>query len=187
MPQGTNVSDRQNCPPCGLQVPLGRGFRHMLRCSGKPPIQSTFTNYVRYAMNENAPPSIPGGAENVSMRGFNLYIGPIWQISKSADGMSARFAFVPDAKHMNGAGTVHGGMLMAFADVAMSRTARLGPERGSNTVSLTADFVGPGKQGELIEAHVRVSRRTRTLVFMSADIVAEGRMLLVATGVWKLA
>jgi uncharacterized protein (TIGR00369 family) len=148
---------------------------------------TTFTNYVRPSMTELAPPSIPEGAENVSLRGFNHFIGPIWQLSRSEDGMSARFAFVPDTKHMNGAGSVHGGMLMAFADISMSRTAREGRERGSNTVSLTADFVGPGKQGELIEAHVRVSRRTRTLVFMSADIMAGDRMLLVATGVWKLA
>jgi uncharacterized protein (TIGR00369 family) len=138
-------------------------------------------------MNEIVPASIPEGAQNVSMRGFNLFVGPVWQLAISDDGTSGHFAFVPEAKHMNGAGSVHGGMLMAFADMAMSRTARHGSERGSNTVSLTADFVGPGKQGELIEARVRVSRRTRTLVFLSADVTAGDRVLLVATGVWKLA
>jgi uncharacterized protein (TIGR00369 family) len=138
-------------------------------------------------MNEIAPPSIPEGAENVSLRGFNRFIGPIWQISKSGDGLSAHFAFVADAKHMNGSGAVHGGMLMAFADIAMSRTARAGGGQGCNTVSLTADFVGPGKLGDLIEARVRVTRRTRTLVFQSSDIVVADRILLVATGVWKLA
>jgi hypothetical protein len=31
-----------------------------------------------------------------------------------------------------------------------------------------------------------VTRRTRTLVFQSTDIVCEDRMLMVATGLWKI-
>ena len=88
---------------------------------------------------------------------------------------------------MNAAGSVHGGLLMTFADVAMSRSARdAAGVNGCNTVSLSADFVGPGRLGDRIEAHVRVTRRTRTLVFQSADIKAEDRILMVVTGLWKI-
>lgn len=133
---------------------------------------------------------IPAGAENISVVGFNHYVGPIYRLAAGGDGMSARFAFVAEQKHMNSAGSVHGGMLMTFADIAMSQTARLGVTsemaRAGGTVSLTADFVGPGRLGDLIEANVRVTRRTRTLAFLSADIVAGDRPLLVATGLWKI-
>jgi uncharacterized protein (TIGR00369 family) len=129
---------------------------------------------------------LPKDAECISRGGFNLYAGPFWRLTAVPDG-SARYSFVVEPKHMNSAGSVHGGLLMTFADVAMSRTARLVTGADAcNTVSLTADFVGPGKLGDMIEAIVRVSRRTRTLVFQSADIVAAERVLMVATGLWKI-
>lgn len=137
------------------------------------------------------PSRIPDGAENVSIVGFNHFVGPIYRLSADADGMGARFGFIAEQKHMNSAGSVHGGMLMTFADIAMSQTTRLGvprdtPPKAGGTVSLSADFVGPGRLGDLIEAKVRVTRRTRTLAFLSADIVAGDRPLLVATGLWKI-
>lgn len=136
------------------------------------------------------PAKIPAGAENISVVGFNHYVGPVYRLSTEPDGTGARFGFVAEAKHMNSAGSVHGGMLMSFADIAMSQTARLGVTnevaRGFGTVSLTADFVGPGRLGDFIEAKVRVTRRTRTLAFLSADIFAGDRPLLVATGLWKI-
>lgn len=132
-------------------------------------------------------PRLPAGAENISSGGFNLYAGPFWRLSADANGMGARYAFIVQPKHMNGSGSVHGGLLMTFADVAMSRTARHAAGVDScNTVSLTADFIGPGKLGDLIEAIVRVTRRTRTMVFQSADITAGGRVLMAATGLWKI-
>jgi len=79
-------------------------------------------------------------------------------------------------------------MLMTFADVSMSQAARaVFDGKGCNTVSLSCDFVSPGKFGELIESRVRVTRRTRTMVFISAEVVAGDRPLLIATGLWKLA
>src|SRR5262249_37407827 len=134
-------------------------------------------------MSDTKPHSLlPPGAECISTTGFNLFAGPFYRLSATPDGMVARYCFVVEAKHMNGAGSVHGGLLMTFADVAMSRTARTvaGVDR-CNTVSLTADFIGPGRLGELIEATVRVTRKTRTLVFQSADIAAGARTVLVAT------
>jgi uncharacterized protein (TIGR00369 family) len=134
---------------------------------------------------------IPDGAENVSIVGFNHFVGPIYRLSVDADGMGGRFGFIAEQKHMNSAGSVHGGMLMTFADVAMSQVTRLGVPRDTapksgGTVSLTADFVGPARLGELIEAKVRVTRRTRTIAFMSADIFCGDRPILVATGLWKI-
>ena len=76
---------------------------------------------------------------------------------------------------------------MTFMDVAMSQSARSGTEAtGSNTVSLTCDFVGPGRLGDVIEAQVRVTRRTRTMVFLSGELRVGERVLLVGTGLWKI-
>jgi hypothetical protein len=39
----------------------------------------------------------------------------------------------------------------------------------------------------MVEARVRVSRRARTMVFLAAELLAGDRLLLVATGLWKVA
>jgi uncharacterized protein (TIGR00369 family) len=133
------------------------------------------------------PAGIPPEAEYASTAGFNKYIGPLYRLPDAEEGAVKRFAFVAADKHMNGAGTVHGGMLMSFLDTAMSRTSRIvSGAKSCSTVSLNCDFVGPGKFGDTIEARVRVTRRTRTMVFVSAELAAAGRTLAVATGLWKL-
>jgi len=132
------------------------------------------------------PPSIPEGAIEVSVAGFNRYVGPLYRLPEGQEEAVKRFAFVVTAKHMNAAGSIHGGMLMTFMDAAMGQTARAGSTAtGSNTVSLNCDFVGPGRLGDLIEARVRVTRRARTMVFLSGELVVGERTLLVATGLWK--
>jgi uncharacterized protein (TIGR00369 family) len=133
----------------------------------------------------DVPNGLPPGAENISIGGFNLYAGPIWRLP--ADGEVRRFALVVADKHMNGSGSVHGGMLMTFADVSMSQASRaVSGAQSCSTVSLTCDFVGPGKLGETLECRVRVTRHTRTMVFLSADIVAGERVVAAATGLWKI-
>jgi acyl-coenzyme A thioesterase PaaI-like protein len=132
-----------------------------------------------------AAPALPEGAENTSVAGFNKFAGPFYRLED--DGDVRRFAFVALPHHMNGAGTVHGGLLMTFADIAMSRTSRLISGAGScSTVALTCDFVGPGRLGDLIVARVRATRQTRTLVFLGAELATAARIVLTATGLWKI-
>jgi uncharacterized protein (TIGR00369 family) len=132
-----------------------------------------------------APQSLPAEAENISRGGFNAFAGPFWRLPP--DGDIHRFALLVEPKHMNGSGSLHGGVLMTFADIAMSQVSRkVSGAPGCSTVSLTCDFVGPGKLADVVEARVRVTRQTRTLVFLSADIVAGERVLAVATGLWKI-
>jgi len=128
---------------------------------------------------------LPPGAENISRGGFNLHAGPIWRLAD--EGAVRRFALPVGEKHMNGSGSVHGGLLMTFADISMSQTSRaVSGAAGCSTVSLTCDFVGPAKLGEILECRVRVTRLTRTMVFLSADIGVGERPVAVATGLWKI-
>jgi acyl-coenzyme A thioesterase PaaI-like protein len=132
--------------------------------------------------------ALPPDAVKVGTVGFNIYAGPIYRLSDENDGEIKHFAFLPEHKHMNGSGSVHGGMLMTFADVSMSQSARsVFDGHGCNTVSLSCDFVSPGKLGELVESRVRITRKTRTMAFISAELSSGGRPLLVATGLWKVA
>ncbi|HWA92757.1 MAG TPA: PaaI family thioesterase [Rhizomicrobium sp.] len=128
---------------------------------------------------------LPDGAEDISSGGFNLFAGPFYRLPDA--GETRRFAFIALPKHMNASGTVHGGLLMTFADIAMSRTSRLSTgARSCSTVSLSCDFAGPGRQGDLIEIAVTVTKKTRTLVFLSGQLTTGERAVMTATGLWRI-
>jgi uncharacterized protein (TIGR00369 family) len=133
------------------------------------------------------PSGLPEGAEEASVAAFAKHVGPVWRLPDGEDGALKRYAILVTDKHMNSAGSVHGGMLMTLADMAMSQTSRLvSGAKSCATVSLNCDFVGPGRLGDLIEAQVRVTRKSRTMVFVSAELVSAGQVILVATGLWKI-
>ena len=77
--------------------------------------------------------------------GFNKYVGPIWQ---SPDG--AEFVFNVRDIHLNGGGSLHGGMAMALADIVMGRTVRDAlKDAKAMTISLNCDLIGePGPLGD---------------------------------------
>ena len=128
---------------------------------------------------------LPDGAEDISSGGFNLFAGPFYRLADA--GEVRRFAFIALDKHMNYSGTVHGGLLMTFADIAMSRTSRLSTgARSCSTVALNCDFAGPGRLGDLIEIRVSVTKATRTLVFLSGQLSAGDRAVMTATGLWRI-
>jgi uncharacterized protein (TIGR00369 family) len=138
-------------------------------------------------MSDTAP-NLPKDAVRLGSVGFNVFAGPMYRLADENGGQIKHFAFIPEQKHMNGSGAVHGGMLMTFADVAMSQAARAAFDgRGCNTVSLSCDFMSPGRLGVPVEARVRVTRKTRTMIFISAELTTEDRPVLVATGLWKVA
>jgi acyl-coenzyme A thioesterase PaaI-like protein len=123
------------------------------------------------------------GWQHHADKGFLGLVGPIWE---RPAGDSYRYAFLAEAKHHNRRGVVQGGMLMTFADRAMGRTCWYANERQPQaTVQLDMHFVDAVQVGEFVEAHCTVVRRTRALVFMSAELVVDERVVATANGVWK--
>jgi uncharacterized protein (TIGR00369 family) len=115
--------------------------------------------------------------------GFVALVGPIW---RRASGETDRYAFVAEPKHHNRGGVVHGGMLMTFADRAIGRTCRYaGGHQPQATVQLDVHFVDAVQIGEFVEARCRVVRRTRSVMFASAEITVGARVVATAKGVWK--
>ncbi len=101
-------------------------------------------------------------------------------------GDSYRYAFLAEHKHHNRRGVVQGGMLMTFADRSMGMTCWYANERQPQaTVQLDVHFVDAVKVGEFVEAKCQVVRRTRSLVFMSGDLMVGDRVVATAKGVWK--
>jgi len=115
--------------------------------------------------------------------GFFGLVGPLWQ--RQVGGLHL-FAFKAEPKHHNRRGVVHGGMLMAFADRAMGMTCwYANAQQPQATVHLDMHFIDPVQIGEFVEARCKVVKRTRALVFMSAELVVGERIVATANGVWK--
>jgi len=123
------------------------------------------------------------GWEPYSDEGFIGLVGPLWQ-RKAGD--SYCYAFMAAPKHHNRRGGVQGGMLMTFADRSMGMTCWYANERQPQaTVQLDVHFVDAVRISEFVEARCQVVRRTRSLIFMSGELMVGDRVVATAKGVWK--
>ena len=114
---------------------------------------------------------------------FEEHVGPFgYKVVDDA----ISFAFLADARHANSSGTLHGGILMTFADFALCLTAIWDqPGERCVTVSCNSEFVAAGHPGELVEDSGEVVRRTRSLTFVRGQVFTEGRVLLNYSGIVK--
>ena len=123
------------------------------------------------------------GWELYRHEGFIGLVGPFW--TREAGGTHL-YAFRAEPKHHNRRGVVQGGMLMTFADRSMGMTCWYANEKQPQaTVQLDMHFIDAVQIGEFVEAKCKVVRRTRSLIFMSADLVVGNRVVATANGVWK--
>ena len=79
-------------------------------------------------------------------------------------GKEIMFGFLAQDTHCNMMGICHGGALMTLADIAAASTVstQLTEPRGLPTVSLSFDFIAPGRKGHWLETrtdHVDTKRR----------------------------
>jgi len=132
-----------------------------------------------------APPFDPAahGWEPYIDEGFIGLVGPFWT---RVDGETHLYAFTAAHKHHNRRGVVQGGMLMTFADRSMGMTCwYANGKKPQATVHLDVHFVDAVQIGEFVEMHAKVVRRTRSLIFMSGELMVAERVVATANGVWK--
>ena len=111
------------------------------------------------------------------------YIGPFFFFM---DGEHPRTAFRVQARHCNAHQTVHGGVLMSFADYTLCLGANGGSEAESVvTVSCNNEFVAPAIEGELVTGEAETIRRGRNIVFMRCALRAGDQIVLTSSAVIK--
>ncbi|QFT77719.1 PaaI family thioesterase [Erythrobacter sp. THAF29] len=93
-------------------------------------------------------------------------------------------AFRAENRHMNGAGFMHGGCLMTFADFALFAIAtdELGDDNAV-TMNLSGDFLGAVSLGALVEARGEVTRGGGKTIFVRGMVSADGEPALSFTGI----
>jgi len=114
---------------------------------------------------------------------FETHTGPFWH-RVEADG-TLRCAFRVERKHLNGAGNVHGGCFMSFADYCLFAIASPVLDGPGVTVSFSGDFLDAAREGELVEATGEVTRAGRSLIFVRGELRTGERLLFTFSGTIK--
>ncbi len=112
------------------------------------------------------------------MKGFNALLG-LRMIGR--EGEAFVVALDVDERHHHDLGSVHGGVFLALADIAMARIAMsvLGNEP-VQTAELKANFLRPFTSGG-ITARGKIVSKGRRLVFAEASIESGERLLATAS------
>lgn len=121
----------------------------------------------------------------MDVSGFAHHIGPVLESSPG----HTSIALAPH--HLNFASRMHGAMMMLMLTTAAEGKARaelLGRASDQSLQLVCADFgfVRSAHLGAAIAAQARIERATRTLMFLSAQVLADGEALCTATLTYAL-
>ena len=111
---------------------------------------------------------------------FETNNGPFWHRMEQ-DGQ-IRCAFRVEGKHLNGAGNVHGGAFMAFADYCLFALAAPILGGPAVTVSFGCEFLDAARAGELIEGTGEITRAGGSLIFLRGLLKSGARPLFAFSG-----
>jgi len=111
--------------------------------------------------------------------------GPFYQ-KKLADRLVVGLEVLP--KHVNGRGYAHAGILITMADIAMGYNAAFSETPPINlvTISLNNDFMSSAKLGDWLEAYVTISKKGKTLVYVTMELRIESEKVLRSNAIYKI-
>jgi uncharacterized protein (TIGR00369 family) len=124
----------------------------------------------------------PAGFAPESIGPFADHAGP-FHAGAGGEVLGVRVA----ERHLNRAGTVHGGLLATLVDAAIGRAVRASAgQAGAATVSLTTDYLGPAGPGDWLEARTAVDRAGGRLAFVDCTVRCGDRDVVRARAVYAL-
>ncbi|WP_093387310.1 PaaI family thioesterase [Variovorax sp. OV329] len=111
-------------------------------------------------------------------------LGPLWT---RKEGDTWAYGILATDDHLNPAGFVHGGVLCALFDHAVSAFAwEATGRRACVTVQLNTQFISAARQGQFLEARGKVVRLATTLAFVEAGISSGADELLRGSSVLRI-
>ena len=118
-------------------------------------------------------------------KGFMRNIGDL--SFKKIDDTNFEFSIKILENFLNTGGIAHGGFIATIADTGMGNAAHIvaGNQR-CVTINLDIKFISAGKLNEKLIGKVKVLKRTKTLVFISSEILSSDKIVASASGTWKI-
>ena len=118
-------------------------------------------------------------------KGFMQNIGGL--AFKKIDDTNFEFSIEVQKSFLNTGGIAHGGFIATIADTGMGNAAHISAgNRRCVTINLDIKFISAGKLNDNLMGKVKVLKRTKTLVFISYEIVGSNGIVATASGTCKI-
>jgi uncharacterized protein (TIGR00369 family) len=136
-------------------------------------------------MTDTPPP--PAGFRPIPLDiGFIGAVGPLYI---NLDSPKLALGFRVEARHCNPMQICHGGMIATFIDMLMPFAAiQQGNLAGRflPTVHLSQEFLAPAPLGSWVEGGGELLRATRSLLFATCHVTADGEPCASGSGIFKM-
>ena len=129
---------------------------------------------------------MPKDFQQISLKqGFMKHNGGV--LFRDISDTEFEFKSTINDNHLNAAGITHGGYLSALIDAGAGTAAHRSAESAPCvTISLDLKFIGSSKAGDEIIGHVKILKKTKTLVFLFCELKCNNKIITSATGIWKI-
>ena len=118
-------------------------------------------------------------------KGFMQNIGDL--SFKKLDESNFQFSIKIIEKFLNTGGIAHGGFIATIADTGMGNAAHIvAGNKRCVTINLDIKFISAGRLGEILIGKVKILKKTRTLIFISSEILSSNNIIATASGTWKI-
>ena len=89
--------------------------------------------------------------------------------------------------HLNSEKIAHGGFLSTIADTGMGTAAhQAAGNKRCITINLDIKFISTALPGQILKGKVKILKKTKTLVFVSCEIINQETTIIFSSGVWKI-
>ena len=124
--------------------------------------------------------------EQISLKqGFMKHNGGV--MFRNISETEYEFKSIINENHLNAAGITHGGYLAALIDAGAGTAAHRSAQNAPCvTISLDLKYIGASKIGDEIIGHVKILKKTKTLVFLFCELKCNNKIITSASGVWKI-
>ena len=124
--------------------------------------------------------------EQISLKpGFMKHNGGV--LFRGISNNEYEFKSTINENHLNAAGITHGAYLSALVDAGSGTAAHRSADNAPCvTISLDLKFIGATKVGDEIIGHVKILKKTKTLVFLFCELKCNDKISTSASGVWKI-
>ena len=124
--------------------------------------------------------------EQISLKpGFMQHNGGL--LFKTISENEYHFKTTIKENHLNAAGITHGGFIAAVVDAGAGTAAhRAADKNPCVTISLELKFIAAVKLGEEIVGKTKIQKKTKSMVFLTCELIANSKIVATASGVWKI-
>ena len=124
--------------------------------------------------------------EQISLKpGFMKHNGGI--LFRNISENQYQFKTIITDNHLNAAGITHGGFIAAFVDAGAGTAAhRSAGNSPCVTISLELKFISAVKLGQELIGNTKIQKKTKTMVFLTTELIVENKIVATASGVWKI-